>query len=506
MSTKTYSNPSADYQPPRVLRWNKLACDAIYYTKTPPTTAARALAILHTAMYDAWTAYNDNYQGDNVNPELSTTTGNRLKRPTEECTPETREKAYSYAAYRVLNDLFLGNLPPEQKTLFKEQMWEYGYDPHDQSLDVTKPQGIGNLMARLVIECYHGDGCNAHSTLFAGAYTDYTGYRPVNAPPPTPPADVTRWQPQLQPNGQPQKFLTPHFGLAKPFALTWGGQFRPVAPAAKNTKKFEAQVQEVVDISCALTDEQKLIAEYWAGMHEDRFEDGLSIADYAYWVTPPAQCCRIAHDIIKQNEFKNARAIKLLFAVSNALWDAAIAVWDAKQHYDYVRPVSAIHELYKGQTIQAWGGKCEGPQTTKGEAWQPYLLQTPPFPEYVSGHSAFSRATAEIITCFCDQYEFDPVVRNESGKVVTTQYNASVTIPVNGSKIEPDCTPQEEVTLHWATVHDAAEQAGMSRLYGGIHFRDGYCNGAELGREVALQVWRKAERYFTGDLNQKDNS
>jgi len=160
-----------------------------------------------------------------------------------------------------------------------------------------------------------------------------------------------------------------------------------------------------------------------------------------------------------------------------------IAAWDCKVHYDYVRPISSIRDLYRGKTIEAWGGPCEGTKHIEGENWVPYI-PTPPFAEYVSGHSTFSAAAEEVLSSFCGQ-----------GK-----YGESVIIPKGGSKIEPGCTPKEEVTLKWDTLNEAAGEAGISRLYGGIHFKSGDLEGRELGHRVGCDVWEKVCLYFNGEL------
>jgi hypothetical protein len=161
-------------QPPPALRWNRLACDAIYYSKTPPTLAGRALAMVHTAMYDAWTSYT---QGGFV----STTTAGRLKRPEAEHTRPNREIAFSFAAYRVLMALFAEGLPEQQQQRFADLLKEVGCKINDQTLDVTKPQGIGNLSAKLVLESRRGDGSNQDgSTATTPATRRSTRPRPKN--------------------------------------------------------------------------------------------------------------------------------------------------------------------------------------------------------------------------------------------------------------------------------------------------------------------------------------
>ena len=190
----------------------------------------------------------------------------------------------------------------------------------------------------------------------------------------------------------------------------------------------------------------------------------------------------MARYFAEKHAFSNGNVIKMFFALTNALLDASIAAWDAKQHYDYGRPVSIIHDLFDETMINAWGGACRGAIQMKGECWEPYLGFTPPFAEYPSGHSAFSLATAEIIHCFWGD----------------SDYGECVVFPECSSFIEPECTPANEITLTWRTLHEAADQAGMSGRYGGIHFEDGDVRGRELGKKVAHCVWRKVCRYFDG--------
>ncbi len=463
------------YTPSKAHQWNRLTCDALHYTGAPPTVAARALAMVHTAMYDAWTNYNDG------GCEVSTTTGSRLKQPDSQCTSENRSKAYSYAAYTVLQELFWLLLPPEKKSIFRDFMCDCGYDPDDKNLKPFNAVGIGNLSARLILECRMGDGSNPHATLHPNNFSDFTGYHPVNPPVPQSLKYIDRWQPELR-NQVPQKFLTPHWGVVKPFALSWGGQFRPPAPIECDEKGFEKQAHTLIEYSADLTDEQKVIAEFWGGMHEDKFVD-TSNSEKGPWATPPEQCCRQARYLSRKYNYKNAYDIKMFFVLSNALLDAGIAAWDCKVYYDYVRPKSLINTLYKGKKIEAWGGPCEGTKEIEGENWIPYV-PTPPFAEYVSGHSTFSAAADEVLYSFCSDRD----------------YGESVIIPKGGSKIEPGCTPCEDIKLTWVTLKDAANQAGISRLYGGIHFIDGDLEGRKLGSKVGCEVWDKACQYFNAEL------
>jgi hypothetical protein len=109
-------------------------------------------------------------------------------------------------------------------------------------------------------------------------------------------------------------------------------------------------------------------------------------------------------------------------------------------------------------------------------------VPTPPFPDYVSGHSAYSAAAARILELWTGSDHFGD----------------QVTLAAGSSKIEPGITPANPVTLHWGTFTDAANEAGMSRRYGGIHFRAADLAGRLLGRVVAAQAWTKAQHYFNG--------
>jgi hypothetical protein len=208
-----------------------------------------------------------------------------------------------------------------------------------------------------------------------------------------------------------------------------------------------------------------MIAEYWAdGPHSE---------------LPPGHWDLFAQFVSARDHHKLADDVKLFFAMTNAIFDAGIVAWDAKRAFDSVRPVTAIPFLFNGQQIQARGGPFKGTITMDGGKWIPYQPSTfpmPPFPECSSGHSTFSAAGAEILKFF-------------TGSDI---FGASVTLPVGSSRIEPGLTPAQPVTLDWKTFKEAANQAGISRRYGGIHFEVGDLTGRVTGKLVADQAWAKA--------------
>ena len=431
---------------------------AIRDTKPGPTVVARAIAIVHTAMYDAWTAY--------APAAVPTMAHAPWRRPAGEATDANKSRAVSFAAYRAAKDLF----PSE--TFFEGIMSYQGYDPTDTSTDLTSPAGIGNVAAAAVVAFRHHDGSNQLGDLHPGAYSDYTGYAPVNTPQSV--IDPNRWQPLnvLGTSGQivTQTYTTPHWGLVTPFAAG-GSSLRPGPPARYPSIEYRTQADALIAISAGLTDEQKVTAEYFADGPSSEF--------------PPGHWALFAQFVSRRDRHTLDDDVRMFFALGNAVFDAGICVWEAKRVYDSERPATAIHYLYAGQPIRSWAGPFQGTQTIDGANWRPYQLATvvtPPFPEYCSGHSAFSAAGAEILKSF-------------TGSDV---FGGSVVIAAGSSSAEPGVVPATAVTLSWPTFSDAAAQAGMSRRYGGIHFEQGDLDSRVLGRKVGATVWAKALTYFDG--------
>jgi len=152
-----------------VVQWNNAALQGDRDSSFGPPMIARALAIVHTCMYDAWAAYDAK--------AIGTQLGGTLRRPASERTLANKQQAISYGAYRALVDLFAFDKP-----LFDAQMTSLGYDPNDNSTDITTPTGIGNVAYGAVLNFRHHDGSNQLGDLHPGAYSDYAGYVPVNSP------------------------------------------------------------------------------------------------------------------------------------------------------------------------------------------------------------------------------------------------------------------------------------------------------------------------------------
>jgi predicted small lipoprotein YifL len=463
-SSASGARDAAPQQETIVVTWSSATLQAIRTTKPGPPISARALAIVHTAMYDAWAAYDQRAVGTRL--------GGTLRRPPNERTEENKRRAISYAAYRALVDLF-----PSQTPAFDALMMRFGYDAADRSTDLATATGIGNVAAQAVLDFRHRDGSNqlgdlrdALGNLHAAPYSDYTGYAPVNTADNV--VDPTRWQP-LRVNGVVQQFVAPHWQRVTPFAMTSGSQFRfqIIRPNFLAPGQVQAELEQIIGYSRTLDDRTKAIAEYWAdGPHSE---------------LPPGHWCLFGAWVSQRDRHTIDDDAKMFFAMENAVMDAGIAAWDAKRFFDTVRPVTAVRYFKAGKTIRAWGGPGRGTVEMRGEDWAPYQpasVVTPPFPEFISGHSAFSAASAEVLRRFTGSDAF----------------GASVTIGAGSSRVEPGLVPAADLTLSWPTFSAAADEAGMSRRYGGIHFAQGDVQARLVGRLVGAQAWAKAQQYFEG--------
>ncbi|MCB0331681.1 MAG: vanadium-dependent haloperoxidase, partial [Bdellovibrionales bacterium] len=383
-----------------------------------------------------------------------------------------------------------------------------------------------------VLESRSADGSNQ-----ANGFVDITSsrfpqlYAPVNSADPNSSRapggadfDLNHWQPLrvatgalVDDNGIPaidsddpstyadQTFLTPHWGNLTPFSLTSANQFRPQSPpqagssrpytdgkgvTMTNDEAWNAQFDEVLQISADLTDRQKVIAEFWA--------DGPRTE------SPPGHWNQLAHGVSERDGHSVDEDIKMFFALNASLFDVAIATWEAKRNYDFIRPASAIRHKYFDQTINAWAGPNLGTQPILGQEWRPYqnvTFVTPPFPEFVSGHSTFSSSAAQVLTLFTGSNVFyDGVTQtsqdvNFDGKLdMLGEY-----IAYAGSATFEN-TPAEDVVLQWPTFQDAAYEAGISRLYGGIHIQDGNLFGRAMGEAIGQQAFALAQSYWDGSI------
>jgi hypothetical protein len=340
--------------------------------------------------------------------------------------------------------------------------------------------------------------------------------------------DLIRYSSRLEPNDRAKIDISPG-ALGGNSLGTNDGHGHDVNPATGRP-----YAPEIV----ARGDYERALAEYWA--------DGPKSE------TPPGHWNTIANEISDAPGLEHRIGgrgplvdrlewdVKLYLALNGAVHDAAVAAWGAKRFYDSVRPISMIRYMGgKGQSsdpdgpaydpdglplvpglvevvtrassvpgerhaslaghvgeiaIRAWagppeepGGPSRGVRWIRAVDWVPYqapTFVTPAFPGYISGHSTFSRAAAEVLTGFTGSSYFP-------GGLYEWR------VPAGSFGVETG--PSEDLAMQWATYFDAADAAGISRLYMGIHVSPDDFGGRKVGLRCGQDAWKLAQQFFNGE-------
>jgi hypothetical protein len=386
---------AASAQADVVTDWNNHLLNAIRTNRTTPPMASRQLATLHASIYDAVNGITRTHETYRVRGNV----------PASALT----EAAAAAAAHRVMVTYY----PAASATYdaaYQATLAGLGNSPN-----VRKGVAWGEQVAQGILAWRATDGWNAVVTpLPAAGPGDWV---------PTPPAFAP--------------YLLPQWGFVACFAMTHSAQFRPPGPPALNSEAYAIACNEVKAYGAATnsirTPDQSQIAQFWA--------------DGAGTETPPGHWNSIAQDVgaaLRNTMEENAR----LFALLNiAMADAAICAWDAKYTFHNWRPVTAIRNA----------DQDGNPATSPDPGWSSFI-GTPPFPDYVSGHSTFSGSASTVLALF---YGTD---------------NISFT---TGSDFLPG------VLRSFTRFSAASEEAMNSRMYGGIHYRfaneDGLASGQDIG-------------------------
>ena len=377
------------------ITWNKIALKAIANDASIPEFAARALAMESLAVFDTVSAIDG--------------TAGYLLKPT--AAPDASpDAAVAQAAHDVLAYLYPGQAASFDALLAQS----LAAVPDGQA----KVDGIalGKTVAAEIVALRANDGWNA-------VVID-NGSDAVGAWRPTGPAFAPAQGPQ--------------WANVTPFALTSPGQFLPPPPPDLTSAAYAAAVNEVQSLGSATsttrTADQTQIAKFWA--------DGSGT------YTPPGQWNSIADQIAQQQGNSLSADARLLAELNVAEADSGIAAWNAKYAYNLWRPVTAI------QNANSIGNVA----ITQDPNWQSLII-APNFPSYVSGHSTFSAAAADILT-----------------SIFGANFAFSYTDPAQGSLAG--------VTRSYTSFTQAAQEAGISRIYGGIHYSFDNTAGLALGQQI----------------------
>jgi hypothetical protein len=380
-----------------VVEWNVNAANALFVTAAqPPQQSVPHLAMVHGAVYDAVNAIDGGHEGYLISSRLATPS-------------DSKEAAAATAAYRVL----LNIVPAQQATL--DALYAASLAAIPDGSSKTRGIAVGEAAAAAMIAARTDDGR-------FGPFRFAVGTAPGV------------WRPVL-----PAFVNDPNAWLkdVKPFLIQSSSQFRSKEPLALTSRRYAREFAEVKsrgsDTSTTRTADQTLAARYWAE-------------------NPPATWSRIFRILSAQEGLSIVENARLYAMLYTSAADALISIWDAKAHFSFWRPITAIREA-----------DTDGNPATEADAgWLP-LIPNPPYPEHPSGHLGLSGSIVATLRQFFHTDEMAWTDTNNAG-----------------------------LTRSFTRFSQAIKEIIDARVWSGIHFRIADQQGARIGRQVAR--WR--QRHF----------
>lgn len=440
----------------------------------------RTTTLITAAWFDAIAPYSTQSQGVHSNlGRLDAGDGN-----------SKRNIAIMYASHEVLMSLM-----PQFANDWDQMLSSVGLDPQNQTLDLNQPAGVGNRAGQAIVAARETDGMNQLGTdcneYFPKPYADCTGYKPRNKAEAL--KNPRRWQPDTLSSGNglffSQQFVVPQFGQTTPFSYQTPTLKAPfpsksyaVSLSGVPLPAYKHQADEVIEAQINLTDEQKLLSEFYDNKIISLGYSTLAASFY--------------HGLSLE------QFVQLDFLVNVAAFDTGITIWDNKRKYDAVRPFSAIGYIYGEEAISAWGGPGYGTVSNlKGSEWRPYL-QSANHPEYPSASASFCQAHATSTKRY---------LHEEMGLSLQEANDLSFWVPgflppqfavldkqPGTSIVEPDVTPQSHTVLGWSTWDEFSDDCGISRLWAGVHFYDSIPAGQAIGDPIGSQAYEWLKTYIEG--------
>jgi membrane-associated phospholipid phosphatase len=439
----------------RLRHWNEIAVDAsgldhtrpepgetrLFGQQLGPGRSARAIAIVHIAIFEALNAIDGKYESYIGLPAAD-------KQASMEC-------AIAQAAHDTLCEMFSSQIPTFDQLLTEE------LNDIPDSESKTKGIQVGHAAAAAILALRSGDG-SAHAEPLVGLEWITSN-------------DAGRWR--QDPISLIPIALGAHWGEVTPFVLTSASQFRTPAPPALSSPEYTEAYNEAkafggdgIITPTIRTDEQTIIGLFWA------YDGTPSLC------APPRLYNQITMRIADIRNTHNVVDLARLLALVNvSMADAGIAIWESKFYYDFWRPVTAIRESDPGTGLTGTG---DGNDSTIGDlTFSPLGAPasnlngpnfTPPFPSYPSGHAGFGGALFQTLRRF---YGKDKIPF------------AFVSDEFNGVTQDNNDNPRPLIERSFSSLSQAEEENGQSRIYLGIHWRFDKTEGIAQGNRVADYVF-----------------
>jgi membrane-associated phospholipid phosphatase len=389
--------------------WNQTILGSIRQQTPAPLLLVRNLSIVHRCMYDAVLICDPN--STRFTPTLPV---EQLDNANEQPPPALTA---SFAAQKAASILFPSTRPALKKHLEQECT---GYD----TKTIQSARNLGYRIAITHLENRENDGITANIT-----------YVPRSSP--------GQWR-RTPPAYRPPEM--PHGRNVRTYILTNLENYLPPGPPALDSPSYASALNHVLQLgakaSPVRTKDQSVIARFWS--------------DFSYTITPPGHWNQIACRIAEDRGLSIVEEAHLLAWLNTAMLDAGVVCWEAKYRFNFWRPITA--------TINA--ERDNNDATVADPNWLSYL-ESPPHPEYPSGHSSFSGAAARFLQLYFGVDEVD-------------------------FKVTSDSVPDHVRT--YSSLWDCAEEVSWSRIYGGIHYLFSGDDGLASGKIVAEAVFTASGR------------
>ena len=390
--------------------WNRIAQQALLNAASSPVVSTRSLAIVQVSVFDAVNGIERRYEP--IRADMDAPRG------------ASRRAAAVQAAYASLLHL----LPAQLVFLDAQRTASLNAIASGRAAETSESIARGIEWGQAVADDVYSWRLTDGST---PAPPPFMGGLGIGEWRPTPPG--------LLPGALPQ------YGHLIPWAIAAPEQFRPAGPPSVTSTQYTADYNEVAAIgsssSVTRTSDQTQIAVFWNG-------------------NTPIMWNRAARFASEQRHLTLSQNSRLFALMNVAMADAVIACWEAKYHYNFWRPITAIR----------LGSTDGNPDTTEDAAWTP-LLTTPNHPDYPSGHATVSPAAAQVLLSYFDE-------------------NTALTLT-------SETTPGIE--RQYTSFSQAVQEAFDARIYGGIHFRTACADGRATGNQVGDLVVETVARPSHGN-------
>ena len=405
------SKPATEFDNKMAIAWMDLLCDQVRAQRVGPPPAARAMGYLGVAMYQSVVAGIPD--GHSLEGQLKDFTN--LPKPDNNMEYDW-PTVMNNAAYIVCDQGLSRHIGPNTQNLVNlHAKMNHLRDSILGNADVfNRSKEYGDMLGNAVVDYMKTD------------QYDYTRENNIYESPSRggDPSHPEYWEP----TDYNQSAFEPYWGTLRPLGLdtTKLCLMMPSIPfSMDSSSEFCKYCEKLYGIDTSFTEDQRITALYWADDAVETF-------------TPPGHWMKIAKQQMRRNNYNLAQAAELYAYLGMSQYNAGIAVWKLKYQTNLLRPKTYINEILKK------------------DVWEPYI-ETPPFPEYPSGHSGFSGAAAKVLTTYFGDAEF-----------------------IDSTNMVIGLNPRP-----FKSFDAAAEEAAWSRMYGGIHYEAAIKDGKLIGSCLA---------------------